>query len=113
MIRFTKDEKIILLFLLASLFVGTAVLYYKRTHPRPSCTIEFDEREIEESKKVNINKATKEELTLLKGIGPVLAGRIVSYREKYGHFQEREDIKLVKGIGNKVYEKIRKNITLK
>ena len=36
---------------------------------------------------VNINTATAEQLQLLEGIGPVLAERIVTYRETYGDFQ--------------------------
>lgn len=35
---------------------------------------------------ININTASAEELTSLPGIGDVLAGRIVSYREQYGSF---------------------------
>ena len=112
MIRFTKDEKIVLLFLLAALFVGTAVLYYKKSNPTPSCVIEFNEKEIEETKKVNINKATKEGLMKLKHIGPALAGRIIDYREKYGLFNRPEDIKNVKGIGEKTFAEIKENIVL-
>ncbi len=112
MIRFTKEEKTILLFLLAALFVGTAVLYYKKLNPAHSQFIEFDEKEIQEFKKININKVTGKELVRIRGIGPVLAGRIISYREKYGPFKKTEDIKEVKGIGDKAFEKMRKEIIL-
>lgn len=112
MIRFTKDEKIALLFLAAALFIGTTVLYHKKLAPRAYQIIEFDEKEIEESKKVNINKATEEELVEIKHIGPALARRIITYRDKYGPFKKTEDIKSIKGIGEKTYEKIRKGITL-
>lgn len=112
MIRFTKEEKIILLFLLAALFVGTGVLYYKKLNPAHSQFIEFDEKAIQEFKKININKATSKELVRIRGIGPVLAGRIISYREKYGPFKKTEDIKKIKGIGEKTFEKIRKEIIL-
>jgi len=114
-VRFTKEEKIILLFLLTALFVGTGVLYYKRLNPArslPSQFIDFDEREIQRPKKISLNKATTEELVRVKGIGPVLAGRIISYREKYGPFRKIEDIKEIKGIGDKTFEKIRKGLVL-
>jgi competence protein ComEA len=54
--------------------------------------------------KVNINKASAEELTQLKKIGPKYASQIVSYRDKNGPFQQPEDITKVKGIGQKTYE---------
>ncbi|UCD54757.1 MAG: helix-hairpin-helix domain-containing protein [Candidatus Omnitrophota bacterium] len=112
MIRFTKEERIILLFLLAALFVGTAVTYHKKLNPGYLQSIEFDEKKIQEFKKININKAGSKELLKIRGIGPVLAERIISYREKYGHFREAEDIKKVKGIGDKTFEKIKKEIIL-
>lgn len=112
MVRFTKEEKIILLFLAAALFIGVGILYYKKLHPALPQFIEFDETEIKKSKKIDINTANKEELVRVKGIGPVLAGRIISYREKYGPFKKIEDIKEIKGIGGKTFEKIRKGLTL-
>ena len=54
--------------------------------------------------KININRAPIVELKKLKRIGPVLAQRIVEYREKYGSFETPEDIMKVKGIGPKTFE---------
>lgn len=54
------------------------------------------------SEKININTATAEQLTELKGIGPVYAKRIVEYRKAHGPFQKPEDIMKVKGIGPKL-----------
>ncbi len=48
---------------------------------------------------VNVNRASAEELTQLRGIGPVLAGRIVSFRENRGPFKVSEELMRVKGIG--------------
>ncbi|MBR0136944.1 MAG: helix-hairpin-helix domain-containing protein [Erysipelotrichaceae bacterium] len=61
---------------------------------------------------VSINHSTGEQLQTLKGIGPVLAMRIIEYRETHGLFQQLEDIKKVKGIGDKIFEKIREQICL-
>jgi len=112
MIKFTKEEKTVLLFLLAALFVGSAVMYCKKMFPLSVKAIEFGEPEEKNAKKININKATGDVLTGIRGVGPVLAGRIIRYREKNGDFRMLEEIKKVKGIGEKTYEKIKKQITL-
>ena len=57
----------------------------------------------EEAGKININKASVEELTQLKRIGTKYAERIVEYREKEP-FKSPEDIMKVPGIGPKVFE---------
>lgn len=59
---------------------------------------------------ININTATEEELCLLDGIGDSLAERIISYRQSYGEFGSKEDIKKVTGIGDKIYDKIKSYI---
>ena len=54
--------------------------------------------------KVNINTASVEELTQLKGIGPNHAAKIIEFREKNGPFKIPEDIMQVPGIGQKTFE---------
>ena len=61
---------------------------------------------------VNINTATAAQLETLPGIGPVLAGRIVAYREKNGPFQATEELTKVKGIGEAKLEEIWDLITV-
>ncbi len=63
--------------------------------------------------KININTALEEELVKLKRVGPVIAGRIVEYRETHGPFQRPEDIMNVKGIGQKTWEYNRDIIAVK
>jgi len=63
--------------------------------------------------KININTATIEELQLLPQIGPVLAQNIIEYRKKYGFFKTKEEIKNVKRIGQKTFNKIKMSITVK
>ncbi len=66
---------------------------------------------IEANKKISLNKATKEELMTLNGIGEAKALEIISYRQKTP-FQNITEIKNVSGIGDSIYEKIKNNITL-
>jgi len=61
---------------------------------------------------VNINQASQEELESLRGIGPVVAERVVSYRAENGDFQNTEELMNVKGIGRPTYERLKDHITL-
>ncbi|MFQ6038243.1 MAG: helix-hairpin-helix domain-containing protein [Candidatus Aminicenantales bacterium] len=63
-------------------------------------------------KKVNINTASLAELQKLPRIGPVVAQRIIDYREKHGNFKRIEEIMKVKGIGEKTFLKIKDLITV-
>ena len=68
-------------------------------------------KDTEETKKlVNINTASKEELTTISGIGESKALAIIEYRSKQ-KFESIEDIKNVSGIGDSLYEKIKDYIT--
>ena len=59
---------------------------------------------------VNINTASLEELCTLDGIGEVIAGRIIEYREENGPFGSVDELIDVKGIGEKKLEDIRDRI---
>lgn len=60
--------------------------------------------------KLDLNKASIEELVQLKGIGHSYAERILEYRDKNGPFTQVEDIMKIKGIGNKTFESIKELI---
>ena len=55
---------------------------------------------------VNINTADAAALDTLPGIGPVIAERIIAYRELNGNFSSTEEITQVKGIGSATYKKL-------
>ena len=61
---------------------------------------------------VNINTATTKELSSITGIGVSKASNIVKYREENGNFSSIEDIRNVSGIGDSLFEKIKKYITV-
>lgn len=61
---------------------------------------------------ININTATKDELVSLPGIGPAKAQAIVDYRKAHGPFKTVEELKDVKGIGAKRFEKLKPDLTV-
>jgi competence protein ComEA len=56
---------------------------------------------------LDLNTATAADLDALPGIGPVLAKRIVDYRNAHGPFKKTDDLEMVSGIGPKKLEKIK------
>lgn len=56
--------------------------------------------------RVDLNRATAAELERLPGVGPVLAGRIIEFREAQGGFRRIEDLRQVRGIGAKLYAEL-------
>lgn len=60
---------------------------------------------------VNINTASQKELMTLNGIGEAKAKAIIEYRTK-NRFKKIEDIMQVKGIGQAIFDKIKKDIVV-
>ncbi|MEW9797665.1 ComEA family DNA-binding protein [Alteromonas sp. CYL-A6] len=65
-----------------------------------------------ETRVININTATLEELTQLPGVGESKAKAIIAYREQAGGFLEVEQLTEVRGIGDKLLAKIRDHIDI-
>lgn len=61
---------------------------------------------------VNLNTASKDDLVALPGIGPVKAQAILDYRAAHGPFKSIEQLKDVKGIGAKRFEKLKPELTV-
>ena len=62
---------------------------------------------------ININTAGWQELDLLPGIGPVRAKEIVNYRKENGSFNQVDDLLKLRGINERLINKIRKKIVIK
>lgn len=126
----TRSEQRVLLFLTSTLIVGAGIRLYQGSSPAGR---QFDYRSIDSSfavfreklasdsaakmpgpagQIVNINTATKEELVSLPGIGPMLADRIILYREQSGRFVSVDKLMDVKGISKKKLEKLKPLVTL-
>lgn len=125
----THQEKMIVRFLLGALLLGVLVGYVRRTWFSEN---KFDTKAIEnlnagiasvvENREqtevtpvtgpINLNTATKTELMTLPGIGPKMAERIILYRQDQGDFLSVEDLKKVKGIGNKLLARLQDKVTI-
>jgi len=116
--RLSKYERLILVLLSMFLLVGALLLFYKQHVSR--CEIKLIKdgverkmtyREVElllqERRKVDINRAGKEALMELPGIGGHLAEEILIYRDQNGPYMSCEDLLMVRGIGKNKIEQIR------
>ena len=102
-------REISVILLLATILVFLNLFnYLSRQRLRESYFLLVTEGKIQ----ISINNADVSELSELPGIGPALANRIIEHRESHGFFEKLEDIKEVKGIGDKLFEKIRPYIKL-
>lgn len=98
-----SNETIILLVLSGLLVVGIAVGAAR--HFRHNDMV--IESVSSQPAKININQASCEELTVLPGIGPQLASRIVEYRNAHGDFKTIDSLANVQGIGQAKIEDIK------
>ena len=62
--------------------------------------------------RVDINRAGKEELMTLTGVGETRAQAILAYRETHGSFSSVEELMQVEGIKEKTYEKLKDQIRI-
>ena len=61
---------------------------------------------------LNLNTATLMELETLPGVGPVLARRIVEFREKKGGFRRVEELLVIPGISEKKWKAIKDRVEI-
>lgn len=57
--------------------------------------------------KINLNTASKERLMDIPGVGEKRAEEIINYRESVGKFTKIEELKNIKGLGGKTFEKLK------
>ena len=126
-----KKQPIYLLFLAGALFAGITLgfflgrnltrgdvmvslpesMYTEPTQASTAASVETTGAE-EVSFPLDINQADSETLQALPGIGEVLAGRIIAYRDENGPFSSPDQLMNVEGIGEKRLEAILDYITI-
>ncbi len=125
-----SKEKTVFYFLCFTFLVGAGISLYQNNQNKKNlktivikqmpndtqAAVQSDSDEIDTSDTsdlININTASNKELEALPGVGPVIAQRIVDYRQKYGGFKRKEEILKISGIGPKKFEGIKDKITIR
>ena len=111
---FTKDERKIIVFLIAFLAIGLIIANAQNVLQNSKSDKNKTTKDslgiiIEKSHsipKININEADIETLSELPGIGPAKAKTIFDYRQKIGEFKSLIELTKVKGIGKKTLAKL-------
>ena len=99
---------------------GTTVIYERPVAPTVQAETQTDQTAQKDEQavpvttedKININTADAAQLETLPGIGPVLAQKIIEYRQTYGQFRIIDQIKDVSGIGDATFAEIEPYITV-
>lgn len=120
----TTTERKVILFLTGTFLIGAGIRLYQETFPVTQ-QIEYQASdstfaalseaigaaEIPDDETssglLDVNKATKQQLMELPGIGEVLANRILEYRERVGRFRTLDDLQNVKGISGKKFDQLK------
>ncbi|MBL7033526.1 MAG: ComEA family DNA-binding protein [Candidatus Delongbacteria bacterium] len=129
---FTPQEKRVLLFILATFLLGSGLrlISHYRLQSHMSQLDSLDRVFLERAKRLpqvsddtpvsdesaatgvsgtaplDINRASATELETLPGVGPVLAQRIVDWRQQQGPFLQEDDLLQVRGIGQRSLERL-------
>jgi competence ComEA-like helix-hairpin-helix protein len=115
-------ERAAIAILAGAALLGVAVMAYRKAGPEmylktgkfkaPDAIASRFDRRIANPEKVNINTADIDGLMKLERVGKTLAGRIIEYRTRHGAFRSIEEIKNVKGIGRRLFERIKDDISV-
>ncbi|MFH0935378.1 MAG: helix-hairpin-helix domain-containing protein [Candidatus Omnitrophota bacterium] len=108
MYQLTPQERRAVLFLICLALIGLAVNYAVKLNSPIATFLDPGSG----FNKININRAGYQELLDLKGLTPSLAGKIIEYRQENGPFEDLRQLKKVKGIGERRFERIKDCLTL-
>ena len=116
-------ERAVVVLVVATLLVGVGISLYKRARlarqvARSPIAVVQDsgpgqpKDSVAITRPVDLNQATQRQLDVLPGIGPVLASRIIEYRQRHGGFHNVSELRAVSGIGSKRYAAVKDLVTV-
>lgn len=103
MFNLTPEERKALLFLVSLALLGLFINTLAKFNSEVKQVTQIQEKEI----KINLNRARPEELLHISGLAKGLAEKIIALRKENGDFNSLEQLKDIKGIGEKRYEKLK------
>lgn len=110
-----KREIFVVSFLLILLIIGLFLGFYQDKAPSVNVKVNSFIPDIDvqrQPKKININEADAKSLMTLNGIGESLANRMLEYRSQNGYFRSIEELKKIKGIGEKLFDRIKDKVCI-
>ena len=120
MIYATSRERLVLAALGGLAVLGLSMLLWQQQHP--PVLVEMDasapasapwDAALRESRQVDLNAATSEDLERLPNVGPSLAQKILEYRRTLGRFRRTDELLQVPGIGPKTYDALKDTVTVR
>lgn len=111
---YSEDSRRALLWLVSAFGAVAVARYDAQRHPTAPAEVIVATPEVahdqaarlRDGERMDVNKASAEELELLPGVGPSLARRIVAARNELGPFRRAEDLSRVRGVGEKTRRKL-------
>jgi competence ComEA-like helix-hairpin-helix protein len=109
MLDLTQEERKVVLFLMSVALLGAGISFLSKKY-QPVRSFICSGQDIT---KIDLNKADKETLISISGIGEKISQRILDYRAQTKGFNSVEELKNIKGITNYRYEKFKDNFYVK
>ena len=106
MFDFTPEERGVILFISFVVLLGLGVSFLSKRYVQVKKAV-YASQQIA---RIDINRANKDTLMLIPGVGEKLAGRIIEYRQDYGAFSDIGQLKNIKGINKRNYIKIEDSV---
>ena len=103
MLQLTRQERKVLL-IIGVFILATSLLRFFNT----SSLVVGPTEVIDQAQSIDINTASVDRLQDIPGVGEVIANRIIKYRNEFGRFTDLDDLKKVKGIGDKKIKRLKK-----
>jgi len=116
-----RRERAILLLVTAAFLVGVGISGWRRAELRRQAAMnpvtvvrgaETEPDSLAGQRLVDLNCATARQLDALPGVGPVLASRIIEFRQRKGGFRSVSELRSVSGIGEKRYSALKDMVTV-